>query len=372
MSEVQAVAAEAAPAPVTIVEPSKPTIEDTMAQVYEKNYPDSRVNRASDTGQFKSKEAAPVEEAAPAEGAEQVSDTAKQVTDKEAVAAPEETAPPSIPRPQSLSSDVDKLWNELPPEAQKLWAKRESEAHKQITELGQIAKATEPVRPALEQLGKVAQARGVRPEEAIQRFLEADAFLTRDPAAAIQWLAQSYRVDLSRLAPQQASSDTPESAQISSLHQEIAALKQQLYGVVNQITSSEQAEMQAREKTLTESVEKFAEGKDYWSDIEPEVLHQIHALTMADPARAQSSPLDVLKEAHDRAIKLTPSVAEKLGKAAKAEAEKKAKEEAAKKAAEAKKLASLNVRSTAGSSPKSQFKSFEDEMANVYDRIHSG
>ena len=93
---------------------------------------------------------------------------------------------------------------------------------------------------------------------------------------------------------------------------------------------------------------------------------------MADPARAQASPLDVLKEAHDRAVKLTPAVQEKLEKSAKEQAAKKAQAEAKKKADEAKKLASLNVKSTTGSSPKSQFKSFEDEMANVYDRIHAG
>jgi hypothetical protein len=45
--------------------------------------------------------------------------------------------------------------------------------------------------------------------------------------------------------------------------------------------------------------------------------------------------------------------------------------EAKKKADEAKKLASLNVKSSMGASPKSSFKSLEDEMAATYDRIQA-
>lgn len=364
MSEVQPVA-EATPAPVTIVETPTPSIEDTMAQVYEKHYPDSRVTRASDTGQFKSKEAA-VEAAPEAEGAEVVGDAAEIVTDQKPDEVKSEPEKPAIARPQSWSSDLDEFWASLPPERQEFLLKRESETHKKISELGQAVKATEHVKPQLEQLERVAQSNGIAPGEAIQRFLAADDFLKRDPVAAIQWLAQSYRVDLSRLVHPQIGGDTPESANINALHQEISQLKQQLYGVTNQITAREQAEMQAREQSLTQSIEKFAEGKDYWSDIENEVVAQVHAIKLANPGK---EPMEVLKEAHDRAIKLTPSVQEKLDKSAKEEAAKKAQAEAKKKADEAKRQASLNVKSSTGSTPKSTSKDMYSEMSDIYDRI---
>lgn len=368
MSETQQVATEAAPTPVTVVEAPKPSIEDTMAQVFEKNYPDTRVERDRSTGEFKSKEPAK-EEPIQAEGAE-ASDTAEPVTDQAPAEEPSEPATPAISRPQSWSSDLDEFWASLPPERQEFLSKRESEVHKKISELGQAVKATENVRPQLEQLERVAKIRGVQPGEAIQRFLQADEFLSRDPQAAIQWLAQSYGVDLTRLvSPPQIGSDTPESAHINALTQELTQLKRQLAETSNRITSREQAEMQARENTLTSSIEKYAEGKDYWSDIENEIVAQITAMKAIDPDKVAGDPMAALKEAEQRAIKLTPKVAEKLEKAAKAEADKKAKEEAAKKAAEAKKLASINVKSQTGSSPKSQFKSFEDEMADIYDRV---
>ena len=77
----------------------------------------------------------------------------------------------------------------------------------------------------------------------------------------------------------------------------------------------------------------------------------------------------MLTRAEERAIKLVPAVAEKLGKSAKLEAEKKAKEEAKRKADEAKRLASMNAKSSNGASPKATPKDMYSEMADIYDRV---
>ena len=373
MSELQS-AETTTPIEVVVTQPEPKTIEQTLAEVYDKNYPDSRVERDKSTGEFKSKETK-VEEVK-SEGAE--IDTKSGDTEIETpqeptteTVEPEET--PAIDMPASWAADRKELWDKLSPDIKQFVADRESQAQSRLSELGRAVKATEPLKPHLEALEGLARANGLQSTDALQRLVTAGYRLQQDPKSAIQWLAQSYGVDLSQLAPSpQIGSDVPESAHINALTQKISQLERVIAETSHRMTSREQQEMAAREQTLTTSIEKYAEGKDYWSDIENEVLNQIVAIKHADPNKVQADPMAVLKEAEERAIKLTPVVSEKLEKAAKAEADKKAKEESAKKAAEAKRLASINVKSQAGSSPKSQFKSFEDEMTAVYDRVAQG
>lgn len=356
------------PSPVTIVETPQPSIEDTMAEVYDKNYPDSRVTRAADTGQFKSKDAA---EAAPTEGAE-TGDTETETPQEPTTETVEpETKSPAIDMPASWASDRAEIWAKLSPEAQQFVAERESQAQSKISELGRAAKATESLKPALEPLERIAAQKGIAPAEVIQRFLAADEFLAREPLAAIQWLANAYRIDLSQFGQQPTTGDNPESAHISALTQKISQLERQISETSNQVTARERAETQAREQTLAKTVEDFAKGKDHWPEIEKEVYHQILALKSANPERVQSDPLSVLKEAEDRAIKLMPEVQAKLTEAKRKAEEATKKAESVRKATEAKKLASLNVKSSAGASPKPSAKNMTDEMAEIYDRLQA-
>jgi hypothetical protein len=78
---------------------------------------------------------------------------------------------------------------------------------------------------------------------------------------------------------------------------------------------------------------------------------------MADPARAIADPMGALKEAEALAIKLSGIELPER------------KAEAKKKADEAKRLASLNVRSSS-SPPNIKFSSMEEEMQAVYERLH--
>ena len=82
-------------------------------------------------------------------------------------------------------------------------------------------------------------------------------------------------------------------------------------------------------------------------------------MKMADPGGVQADPMGALKEAEKLAIKLS-GIEEQMP-------ERKA--EARKKADEAKRLASLNVRSSS-SSPNIKFSSMEEEMQAVYERLH--
>ena len=200
--------------------------------------------------------------------------------------------------------------------------------------------------PHREHVERIAKEHGLTPDDTIQRFVAADHLLKTNPAAAIQYLAQAHGVDLGTVpAPQQQQAPQVRAAARTDA-QQIAQMQQ------------EQAQQhQQQEQHLTAAITRFADGKPYWAQIEPQVVQQIHAMKMTDPGRVQADPLGALQEAEKQALKLSGIEPPER------------KAEARKKADEAKRLASLNVRSSI-TSPKPSFKTMEEEMAVTYERLN--
>jgi hypothetical protein len=355
MSELDTGAAAAVPETPAIAEEGLSGIEATMAEVYEKHNPPRETN-----GQFKGAAAETVQ----AEGAE-TSEPAEPASDQEPIVEAKEPEKPAIQRPQAWSSDVDELWAQLPPKAQEIIAKREGEAHRRITELGEVAKSVEPIKAYLEPLQRASARMGLPPGEGLKLLLAADDYLANKPVEAIQWIAQQAGVDLSRFA-QPAQEQQSESAQVTALNQKIAHLERMLNDTSSRIQQREQFELQTQHKSLESLVEDFSKGKEYWSDIESEVVAQIRAIKSANP---DMDPKAVLEKAHDNALKLNDEVRNRLTEAKRKEEEAKKAAETKRRAEEAKRLASLNVRSVTGKTPNSPRKSLEEEMAEVYDRV---
>jgi valyl-tRNA synthetase len=352
MSELDTGAAPAATEAPAIAEEGLSGIEATMAEAFDRLNPPREGN-----GQFKGNEE-PAAEVAESEPAETVSEQEPAVEAKE----PDK---PAIQRPQSWSSDVDELWATLPPKAQEIIAKRESEAHKRITELGEVAKTAEPIKDVLEPLQRASARMGLPPGEGLKLLLAADDYLARDPVSAIQWLAQQSGVDLSRFGS--AKSEQAESApEVSALNQKIAHLERMLSDTSYRIQQREQHELQTQTQSLQSLVDEFAKGKDYWPEIEAEVVAQIRAIKMDNPSM---DPKATLEKAHERALKLNDDVRNRLTEAKRKEEEAKKAADTKRKAEEAKRLASMNVRSVDGKAPKAPRKSLEEEMAEVYDRV---
>lgn len=353
VSEAPAVV-ESAPAPtqVTIVPAEKLSIEDTMAQVYEKNNPDTRVDRAK-TGEFKSKDQ-------PAEGAEP-SDTAPEITQEP---APKVEPVKAIDPPASWSTEDKAIWDNVPPAARAVIARRDIESHKRISELGQTAKSIEPIQQFLEPLNRVAQRHNVHPGEVLKNLLAAEDYLGRDSVGAIQWLAKQHGVDLSKFGS--TNEGEPKDAHVAQLEQQVSALNRQLAGLTSNLTAREQRETEATQASLSELVEEFAKGKDYWPEIESEVVAQIKAIRTLEPNLDHKS---ALAKAHDRAVKLNEEVSNRLTKAKRDEEAAKKAAEDKRKADEAKKHASLNVKSNHGVAPQAGKMNMADEMAEVYDRM---
>lgn len=363
MSEVEAAAAPAVsegnasasiPQQVQVVETPKKSMEETMAEAYDKINPPRDAQNRFAAKDKPAEEPQAVEPEAPAE-----------TTETEGQAPTEETsepAKPAITYPTSLPAELREKLDQAAPELRDWVAKREAESHKRITELGQAAKASEPIR----QIGERYKTsfKGMGTAEAFEKLAAANEFLERDPVAGIQWLADAYGVQLSSLGK-----PSPEGAEgnpeVAQLRQTISHLQRQMAETSNKLSSREQAEQQATQQSIEKLIENFAKDKPYYGELEENIFEQIHAIKATD---ANLTPEKILERAYDRALKLNEGVQAKIQADKKAEADKKAKAEAAKKAAEAKKSASVNVKSGQGASPKASG-SWQDTMREVADRL---
>lgn len=353
MSELDAGAAVAAAEPVvTTQEPV--SIESTMASVYDKAFPNERVNRA-ESGKFESKTPAEAAIEAPADS---------KIT-QEPTVVPSEPARPAIARPQSWSADHDEWWSSLPPEKQEYLAKRESEAHQKITQLGTTAKQAEQYRAIIDRYGHVLN--GADPFQEVENLLYTKAELLKNPAQSLKWLADQLNVDLSQFVRTATGEQPAENETTRALQQELAQLRRELGETRNHLTARERAETQSQQNSLQKLVEDFAaDKKDYWSDIEADVFEQVAAIRAVDK---DSDPKTVLEKAHQRAIKLNETVSNRLNEAKRKEEAAKKTAEDKRKADEAKKHAALNVKSSSGQSPKPAKQDMRTEMSDIYDRL---
>lgn len=335
-------------AQVQVVEPARKSIEETMAEAFDKMNPPR-----SESGRFEAKD-----KPAETQEAETPAETVEGQTQSQASEPPK-----AIVHPNSLPAELRDKWGTVPPEIAEWAAKREAESHKRITELGETAKASEHLRQAIEKFRP--SFKGVEPVQAIERLVAAGDFLERSPEEGLKWLANAYGVDLSRLASGQS---TEGNTEVSHLRQQISQLQRQIADTSNRVQSREQAEQRTQEQSIAKLVEDFAKDEKraaYWTDVENDVYEQIHAIKAADP---NLPPDKVLDKAFTRALKLNEAVQTKIEAEKKTEIEKRAKAEAAKKAVEAKKAAQINVGRGASATPKPKG-SWEETMREVGNKL---
>jgi hypothetical protein len=278
-----------------------------------------------------------------------------------------ETPVASIPVPQSWSSDVRDKWGQLPPELQTYIASRESESHQAITRQGQELKAIESVKSVIEQNKDIFERNGLSADDGISRLLSAERLLDSDPYSAIERLASAYGVDLAKYSGQQQQPGSAEQA----LHQRIAFLESRLNDTSNRIAERERHEAQTQTQSMTALIEKFADGKADWTDLENDILAEIIGIkaAVAEGAHPDISSDQLLTKAYERAQRNNPVAwQKKLASEQKAANEKKVAE-AQKRAEDAKKANIVNIRSSPadGRSPQSM----DDTLRQTYRKAHS-
>jgi hypothetical protein len=281
-----------------------------------------------------------------AEDADETDDDQSQTEDAEQQddqdAQPEESA--AIERPQSWSPENDALWKQLPPEAQQIVAKRESEAQQQISRMGNDLSAYRPLGELIAQNRAMFERNGVDPTNGIAALLQAQQQLEMDPVSGLATIAGRFGLNRVQLAqalvgrsPQGANGQGQGTVDPSvlQLNSEVTGLKQQLAEARRETHSWREQQEQAAQQQTDRDVQKWSEGKPYFG----EARQMMGNLIMASANQGQVLSLD---DAYDQAIHAIPTLR------AKVQAEVKARDADARKksASEAKRRGSVNTGST--------------------------
>ena len=258
--------------------------------------------------------------------------------------------------PASLDTKTREHWKSTPPDIQRFISERELQAQQKISELGRSAKQLGELSGVFEQfretIPKLPNGQAMPPQSVIQHLLTANHILETNPKGAIEWLARSKGIDLSEFAGQQ--QHAPQQVDLEQVRNE--AYQAALQHMHQQQTA-------VHEQQASNYIEKFAEGKPYWPQIENQVLYHILALKGTNP---EMDYRELLQTAHDRAL----SEQRDLDPRAKAKAQEELSERK-RKADEARRLASLNVRSNRTGATPMRRGTIEQTLEEVYDRIHA-
>lgn len=257
----------------------------------------------------------------------------------------ESAAAPVLEPPSNWSEQDKATFKTAPPEVQE-WALRrhnemESAFTKKTQEIADFRRGYEPVdqlfAPHMEEL----RAQNTTPAEVIQRWYQAEQFLTQDPVGGLQWLAQTFGVDLGQIGQQ------PEAGAVDP---QVQSLKQELSELKNAWTQREQTEARTRQQAISTEIQTFAaeadgSGQPAHPHFDAVVQDMVH-LAQAERAAGRTP---VLKELYDKAVWANPSTREKvLASQRQAEAKKQADEARAKAAAARKAGSSVTGAPTTG------------------------
>lgn len=333
--------APSGPQEVVVVDAPKPSLEETMAKVYDDIQ--AREPTREDNGRFKAKVVA-------AAGAPEVAEVPGQ-----SQAAPPDPAQQVIEAPQSWPAEVKGKWQALPPDVQKYILDREGEVHKKFTSDGERLN----VLTAIEQATAPYQARlrevGVPAHEYFRNLMSFDVGLKQNPVEAVRALEEYTGLNFAQLSKfsgqPMAQGQQPDPT--SALSRQFHELRAQVDTLGKQ---NEQAQLNAAKQTI----EEFAKDKPHLNALEPLMVKLI------DGGLAKGLP-----DAYEQAAKLHPEVSKLIAAEAAEAARKKAEEEAKEKALKDRKAATFAQRP--GSAPTAPVKGKDiwDTLSKTADEVYA-
>lgn len=269
-----------------------------------------------------------------------------------------EPAAPAIEPPVSWSREMRDKWSSLPPEAQEYIARRESEAHGQISRLGQQVRALEPVAKTLEQYKGTFERNGMSYADGLNALLAAQAMLDVNPRAAILEIARSYGVDLGAEANTNDANPTRETL---ALQAKIVEQERQIAELRNAVQPLKQRFEESDNQAIQNEIADWSKDKPYFNELRSEMAAYASVVEQQNPG---ISTRKLLEKSYDLALRANDAIWQKI----EGERRAKAAAEAKAKADQAKKVASLNVKSNTQARPAAR--TIDDDLASTWDRIH--
>ncbi len=283
---------------------------------------------------------------------------------------PPEPAKPAVPPPHSWAKEAKADWDKLPPKVQETIAQREAESHKAISQLGQFAKAMEPIHNTLSEHADRIRSSGKDMNTYVADVMRADQALMRDPVGFIKTVAEHFKLDTNAIfdpfaVPANDAQSQQTSAQLNAAFAEIEHLKRQLADTRYKVEGREAQETQARQSAYEGEVEAFFADKPDADELAHAIQFNIAQLKRSNPTLTTK---ELLQQSYERARWANPATREKLIQAQQAEAEKKRIEAAKQAANTARRSAAINVN---GSVPQRGVPSLDDDLRSIWRRNYA-
>lgn len=179
----------------------------------------------------------------------------------EPVDTPEATEPaaePDIELPSGWKAEDKELYAALPDSVREIIASREKERNDYLSKRGKdianIERDYSAIDQVLEPFRQQYRLNGATDAQAIAQAMAITTEIMRNPQAALQWIAQSYGVQMPH-AQAQDEPDVPADPVLQRMQHELRTVKQALAGVT-------QANQHAQHSQVAQSVEQFAAATD--------------------------------------------------------------------------------------------------------------
>ncbi|MBR8157127.1 hypothetical protein KDX20_22085 [Burkholderia cenocepacia] len=230
----------------------------------------------------------------------------------EGAAAAAASAESKSKAPQSWNAAERAHWEKIPAEVQAVITRREEEAHRGITKLGQDAAYGQKLRDVISPYLPIIRAEGGDEAGAVRDLLQTAYVLrTANPEQKVQLfrqLAGQFGVDLSAAAQG-----------VREVDPELAALRQELTQVRGYLANTEQQQHQQIEASAQQMIDAFAADpkNEFYEEVKPLMGQLLVA------GRAQT-----MQDAYEQACWATASVRSTLMQRQEAEAETKRAAEA--------------------------------------------
>lgn len=201
-----------------------------------------------------------------------------------------------VSAPASWSAADKQVFATLPPEAQAIIARRESERDRFVeqksADVDKERQKYAGVDDVFNTVSQIEAFRGVPPQQALQQLAQIGQYAQQNPAEYVKWFTQQAGIDLQSLVAPGDQSDDYADPETQALKAEIQTLKQQLGSVQQHQTTSVQQQAQ-------QAIQAFAADPQhkYFEQVKP----QIGQLMSADPSLS-------LADAYKKAVWLNDDV----------------------------------------------------------------
>lgn len=236
---------------------------------------------------------------------------AEPATRTEAGEAPQEPIAP----PYSWSAEQKELFSQLPRQMQEYVSRREQERESLIGRKSQETTAIKQkyasVDRIVEQYGDTFRRANLDPMQGIENLVLAQQYLDKDPAGALQLMAQSYGLDLSQLA-----SNTEQPVQ-QQAYPQMHYLTSELDSIRSKLAAYEQDKQAQQQRAAVSEVESFANESDtsgklmrpFIGDVHEQMMDEVRLIRSRNP---EMPARQILQQAYETSCWKNPDVRARL------------------------------------------------------------